>query len=115
MQMALRNFCCLVTWGLIANASAEGAKLEFVIQIKDHRFVPAELHIPAGVKVRIILDNQEATPEEFDSHSLNREKHVPAKSQVTIFIGPLDPGRYLYEGENDGSTGGAALGVIVVS
>ena len=112
--MALRNFCCLVTWGLLASASAKGAEPEFVIQIQGHRFVPAELHVPAGVKIRIVLDNQEETPEEFDSHSLNREKHVPAKSQVTIFIGPLAPGRYLYEGENDGTAGGAALGVIVV-
>jgi len=30
-----------------------------------------------------------------------------------LFIGPLDPGRYLYEGESSDIPGGAALGVIV--
>jgi len=74
----------------------------------------AELNIPSGVKVRIILDNQDDTPEEFDSHALNREKHVPPKSRVTLFIGPLDPGRYLFEGETSESRGNAALGVLVV-
>ena len=100
--------------GLLTAASAISAEPEFVIQIKNHQFLPAELHIPSGVKVRIIVDNQQDIAEEFDSHSLNREKHIPANSQVTIFIGPLDPGRYLYEGENDGAPGGAALGVVVV-
>jgi hypothetical protein len=32
---------------------------------------------------------------------------------VVLFIGPLEAGRYLYEGENDGSHGSAALGVVV--
>ena len=112
-QMAGRIFCILLSFGLFATGSAIGAEPEFVIQIKDHRFVPAILHIPAGVKVRIIVENLDDTPDEFDSHSLNREKHIPAKSSVTLFIGPLDPGRYVYEGENSDALGGAALGVIV--
>ena len=112
--MAARTLCIATLLGSIAAGWAVGAEPEFVIQIKDHQFVPASLTIPAGVKVRIVLDNQDDTQEEFDSHSLNREKHVPPKSRVTIFIGPLEPGRYLYEGENDGRSGGPALGVIVV-
>jgi hypothetical protein len=89
------------------------AEPEYVVQIKDHRFVPAEVRIPSGKKVRVIIDNQGDTPEEFDSHSLNREKHVPPHSRVTLFIGPLDVGRYIFEGENHGDGGGAALGVVV--
>ncbi len=87
---------------------------QYVIRIKEHRFIPAELAVPPGVKVSIVLDNQDDAPEEFDSHALNREKHVPPKSRVTIFIGPLDPGRYLYEGETPANGGNAALGVIIV-
>ncbi len=93
---------------------AAGADLEYVIRIKDHRFDPAELHVPRGTKMRVVLDNEDDISEEFDSHALNREKHVPGKSQVTLFLGPLEPGRYLFEGENNGDGGGAALGVIVV-
>jgi len=92
-------------------APAISAEPEFVIQIKNHQFIPAELHIPAGVKVQIVIDNQDDTPEEFESYSLNREKHVPPKSRVTLFIGPLSAGRYVYQGE-DRVDGAAALGVI---
>jgi hypothetical protein len=98
---------------VFAAASYAGTEPEYIIRILHHQFVPAELHIPKGIKVRIVLDNQDDTGEEFDSHSLNREKHVPPKSQATIFIGPLTPGRYVYESESE-VAGGAALGVIVV-
>ncbi len=93
--------------------AAAGTEPEYVISIVHHHFVPAELHIPTGIKVRIVLDNQDDAGEEFDSHSLNREKHVPPRSQAVIFIGPLAPGRYVYESESE-MAGGAALGVIVV-
>ena len=97
--------------GILAITPATADEPEFVIQIKNHQFVPAELRIPAGEKVQIIVDNQDDTAEEFESYSLNREKHVPAKSSVTLFIGPLAAGRYVYQGE-DRTDGAVALGVI---
>ena len=110
-----RILCTLWLFPLFVFAadSLAGSEPEYVIKISHHQFVPAELHIPTGIKVRIVLDNQDDTAEEFDSHSLNREKHVQPKSQAVIFIGPLAPGRYVYEGESE-VAGGAALGVIVV-
>ena len=106
-----------VAWWLqlsvFAAASFAGTEPEYIIRVLHHQFLPAELHIPKGIKVRIVIDNQDDTGEEFDSHSLNREKHVPPKSQAIIFIGPLAPGRYIYESESE-VAGGAALGVIVV-
>jgi hypothetical protein len=107
---------CVAGWlqlSVFTAPSFAGTEPEYIIKILHHQFVPAELHIPKGIKVRIVLDNQDDTGEEFDSHSLNREKHVPPKSQAIIFIGPLAPGRYLYESESE-VAGGAALGVIVV-
>jgi len=96
---------------LIHGGAAAEPEPEFLIQIKDHQFVPAQLRIPAGIKVRIVVDNQDDTPEELDSHSLNREKHIPARSRVTLFIGPLEPGRYAFAGE-ERESGGVALGVL---
>ena len=90
---------------LCVMAPALAAEPEFVIQIKGHQFIPAELKIPKGEKVRIVLDK---------SYSLNREKHIPAKSRVTLYIGPLDAGRYVFQGEDRSEGGGAALGVIDV-
>jgi hypothetical protein len=95
----------------LAITPAISAEPEFIIQIKNHQFIPAELRIPADVKVQIVIDNQDDTAEEFESYSLNREKHVPPKSRVTLFIGPLAAGRYIYQGE-DRTDGAVALGVI---
>lgn len=97
---------------VLACAPAISSEPEFVIQIRNHQFVPAELNIPAGVKVRLILDNLDDTPEEFESYSLNREKHIPPKSRVVLFVGPLAAGRYVYQGEDPENGGGAPLGVI---
>jgi plastocyanin len=78
--------------------------------IKDHRFHPDELRVPAGKKVKLLIENQDTTPEEFESHELNREKVIPPKSKVTVFIGPLKPGRYAFMGEFHAET---ARGVVI--
>ena len=90
--------------------SALAADPEFKLVIKDHRFEPAELVVPAGQKIKLIVDNQDATPEEFESHSLKREKVIAGKSAASIFIGPLKPGSYPFVGEYNEKT---AKGVIV--
>lgn len=82
-----------------------------VLVIKDHRFVPAEIRIPAGTKVKLTIDNQDATPEEFESYELNREKIIPGRSKGVVFIGPLKPGRYPFFGEFHQKT---AQGVVIV-
>lgn len=106
MNLNLRLFAC-VLMGLSAAASA--ADPEFSLVIRDHRFEPAELRVPAGKKVKIVIDNQDATAEEFESHALNREKVIPAKSKVPVFVGPLKPGRYPFVGEYNEKTAKGAV------
>jgi hypothetical protein len=72
---------------------------EFTVVIKEHRFLPAELQVPAGVKVKLLIKNEDSTPEEFESRELHREKVVPAGQQVPVFIGPLDTGTYPFFGD----------------
>ena len=67
---------------------------EFTLTIKDHAFEPKEITIPAGKKIKLLVVNKDATPAEFESKPLNREKVIPGKSTGTINIGPLKPGRY---------------------
>jgi hypothetical protein len=81
------------------------------VVIKDHRFEPSELAVPARQKVKLVIQNQDATPEEFESHELNREKVIPANGTATVYVGPLEPGRYGFIGEYNEKT---AQGVIVV-
>ena len=78
-------------------ALAATAQLE--LRIRDHLFFPAEIEVPAGVKVRLTIVNEDETPEEFESYELNREKVIPGKSMTVIFIGPLKPGEYVFFGE----------------
>jgi hypothetical protein len=86
------------------------ADLEYTLTIRDHRFEPTELKIPAGKKVKLVIDNQDATSEEFESHALNREKVIPGKSKGSLFIGPLKAGKYPFVGEFNEKT---AKGVII--
>ena len=82
---------------------------EFTLVISDHRFQPAELRVPAGQKVKLVVHNQDNAPEEFESYELNREKLIAANSKVQIFVGPLSPGRYPFFGDFHPKT---AVGVI---
>lgn len=86
--------------GLLGIAlAARAAESEVRLLIKDHRFTPAEVSVPAGQKLRLRVENQDATAEEFESYALNREKIVPPGGTVVLFIGPLKPGRYEFFGD----------------
>ena len=93
--MKLLIFLTLITFG--AGVSAELPVYE--LKIKDHRFDPALLEIPSGTKVKLLVKNLDATPEEFESHELNREKVIPGNIEATVYIGPLEPGEYGFFGE----------------
>ena len=84
---------------LVLRVAPASAQEIYTIVIKDHRMSPAELEVPAGMKIKLLVDNQDPTPEEFESHSLNREKVIPGNAKATIFIGPLKPGSYEFFGE----------------
>ncbi|HJS22192.1 MAG TPA: cupredoxin domain-containing protein [Steroidobacteraceae bacterium] len=95
---------------LASTASLAADPLEFKLVIKDHRFVPAELKVPAGQKIKLLVENQDATPEEFESYSLNREKIVSGKGKIVVMVGPLKPGKYEFFGEFNMDT---AQGVLI--
>lgn len=100
-RTALRlSLAALLIATATATATAAGpADTGFRLVLKEHRFTPAELVVPAGRKLRLVVENQDPTPEEFESYALNREKIVPGHGQVVVFVGPLKPGRYEFFGE----------------
>lgn len=95
---------------LLIPVFAIAADAEFSIVIKNHRFEPAEITVPAGRKVKLLIENKDSTPEEFDSHALNREKVIMGNGNAVVYIGPLTPGRYPFVGEFNEAT---AQGVVV--
>ena len=94
----------------LAALGAHAADSEFTLLIKDRRFEPVELKVPAQTRVKLTVHNQDGAAEEFESHSLNREKLIPAGGKAVIYIGPLKPGRYEFLGEFNPKT---ARGVVI--
>jgi plastocyanin len=100
---------------LIAAASlggAQSAKAEPAIDvtIKDHRFTPSEIHVPAGKPATLNIKNEDATAEEFDSSALKVEKVIGGGKEGSVRLRPLDPGRYPFTGEYHEDT---AQGVVI--
>jgi hypothetical protein len=101
----LAGFC---GFSLPGASRAESAQIP--LTIRDHRFYPAELEVTSGEKHLLVIENADATAEEFESHALHREKIIPAKSTANVYIGPLKPGRYEFIGEFNADT---AKGVVI--
>ena len=104
--------------GVLAFAAMNTARIAvaaepptFRLAILNHRFQPATLTIPANTKVRLVVENRDATPEEFESNDFDREKVILPNSSAVIFVGPLRPGQYRFFGEFNPAT---AQGVLRV-
>jgi len=108
---AMLNRICLCLL-LTASATAWAADLpEFQLTIKDRKFEPAQLTVPADTKFKLRVTNTDNTPSEFESTDMNREKIVLPNSTITVFIGPLDKGSYKFFDDFHQDTG---KGVLVV-
>ena len=73
---------------------ASAADPQVLISIKDHQFIPGDVPTPAGVKVELLVKNEQTVNAEFESTVLHREKIVQPGGQISVFVGPLDPGTY---------------------
>jgi len=101
---------CLILALLLPLAAIADDAVVYTLVLKDHRFQPAELTVPAGKKIKLLIENRDETSDEFESYELNREKVLPGLRTTTLFIGPLEEGRYPYFGEFAEET---AKGVII--
>ena len=104
VSVALLVGACLTATGVHAKPPV------FELEIRNHLFVPDTLVIPANTKVKLIIYNRDATPEEFESYELNREKVILGGRKAVLFVGPLAAGEYPFFGEFNPRT---ALGRIV--
>jgi hypothetical protein len=107
----MRNL--LVLLSLVVAAAFVPVELraqEFTITIKNHRFTPSELKVPANKRIQLTVVNDDPTPEEFESKEMKVEKVIPGKSKGVVRIGPLAPGRYPFFGEFNEAT---AKGTVI--
>jgi hypothetical protein len=99
----------LIGMGLSLGARAE-EPMTITLTIKDHRFSPSEIRVPVGRRAILHVQNDDATPEEFDSTALQVEKVIVGGAYGTVRLRPLGPGRYPFMGEFHPDT---AQGVVI--
>ncbi len=99
---------------LLASAVALPARAEdpavIVVTIRDHRFTPAEIRVPAGKPAVLEISNEDPMAEEFDSSALQIEKVIPGGRKGVVRLHALDPGKYPFMGEYHPDT---AQGVVI--
>jgi plastocyanin len=95
---------------VLALAAPAAAAAEYNLTLKTHRFTPSTIKVKAGTTNVIILKNEDATADEFDSESLKTEKVVAGGATGKIRLRPLAPGRYPFMGEFHAKT---AQGVVI--
>jgi plastocyanin len=85
-------------------------KTTYELTIKEHRFEPSEIKIPADKPAILHIKNLDAEAEEFESHDLKIEKVISGKGEGTIHLRALKAGRYEFEGEYHSKS---AQGVLI--
>ena len=84
---------------------------ELHVEIKDHKFYPDVIEAKSGQKIKLIVKNNDATIEEFESQDLVREKLIQPNESIKIMLAPLNPGQYKFFGEFHQET---AQGILIV-
>jgi heme/copper-type cytochrome/quinol oxidase subunit 2 len=94
----MRRFARRVTLALCLALSPAlaVASPRYALTIHDRAFAPTMLTVPAGVRIRLEVRNARTLPSEFESFDLNREKMVLGGTTVSVWIGPLKPGKYKF-------------------
>lgn len=83
-----------------------------VLTLRDHRFEPAEISAPPDVPIQIMVNNTDATAEEFESGPLAVEKVIAGGRSAIVRLPPQQPGRYPFIGEFHAET---AKGLLVIA
>ena len=100
----------LATLFAIVSTGAFCADNVVSLTLKDHKFMPAEIHVKANTPAIVTLTNNDDQAEEFDSTSLKIEKVVAPHSVGTMRWRPLAPGSYPFMGEFHSQT---AQGIVI--
>src|ERR1700733_7459777 len=109
-QFIMLGLAGLLWWGPRVAARAWAKEPPIIeVTIKDHRFSPAEIHVPAGKPVILHITNADDTVEEFDSVSLQIEKVIVGGHYATVRLHPLGPGRFPFMGEYHSATAQGAV------
>lgn len=114
MRTLASTFCalCFLTLGLpVAQAQqasdkAAAAALTYSISIRDGRFTPERLEVPARTRLRLELSNEGPGPLEFENPEMFVEKILSAGARSVIVLPKgLPPGEHTFIDEFNPITG----------
>ena len=103
--------CLGIAAGLTVFAGQAAADEERTLTIKNNAFLPNEVRVSSNTPLILKVTNADASAEEFESPSLNREKLIRGGGSVEIRLPALKAGRYEFYGEFHPDT---ARGVLIV-
>lgn len=107
----LHSISLALSLGVLSAGTAVAEDLpEFALTLKDHTFSPAEVVVPTGKAVILVVTNLDATADEFEMHQPALEKVVPAGGTVKIRLRPLASGSFPFIADFHSATG---KGVII--
>lgn len=112
MKLLLTSLLSLL---LTVAMTAHAGQVVVELVLKDHLFTPSQLILPADTKIKLLVHNQDHSPEEFESFSLNREKVILGQTTGVVFLGPLVPGEHSFIGEYNPDTAQGTIRVIPLS
>ena len=110
MQWNFSRAAVLAT-ALVVGATQVALAQDTTLQltVENGKFSPAELPAPANKPLVIVIKNNGAKAMEFESVSLRVEKVVAAKSQGSVRVRALAPGRYEFFDDFNKSTKGTLV------
>ena len=102
MSAALLRTSALALLGLVSSDFASADDLTtYTITLQNHRFTPAEIHVPTGKPFIVVVTNANDGPDEFEMLFPALERPLDPGQQGKVKIGPLNPGRFPFFGESD--------------
>ena len=111
IQFSLRRLALpMIALPVLLAAAPVLADPTIAVRIKDHKFTPAEITVPANTPVVLNVTNADNLAEEFDSNDLKIEKVIAGGQMGVVRLRPLKPGRYSFMGEYHAKT---AQGVVI--
>ncbi|MBA3896531.1 MAG: cupredoxin domain-containing protein [Sphingomonadaceae bacterium] len=99
MQLHLLGVTALASLMAVAPSAQADDPPTFRLTLKNHAFSPAEIDVPAGKRLVLVVHNADDTPAEFESRELGAEKVISAGREALIRVGPLAAGRYPFADE----------------
>src|SRR5205807_4086206 len=108
-RQLLRSGMLAIAIALAGSHMASAQDIALQLTVENGQFSPAELRAPANKPLVIVIKNNDAKAMEFESVSLRVEKVIAAKSQGSVRVRALAPGRYEFYDDFNKNTRGTLV------